>query len=339
MRITALDAGTISEPLGDLGDSVWHDAAASCGLPTEGLALHNVTPHGDNAALLERCSGSAALLTNKVPIGAAEIAELRQRGLGLIVSVATGYNQIDVAAAREHGVTVCNIPGYAAPATAQHTVALLLALCNGCESLSCDVRSNKGWVGSKHFWYALRPTLDLHSATVGFVGWGQIAQRVARILRGFEPPSILAYTPSRRNGPDWPEFSWAGSVDEVFERSDAVLLHCPQTPQNTRFVNAELLARMKQGAVLVNTARGGLVDEAALAEALSRGHLRGAAVDVVSVEPMDPQCPSPLMTAPNCIVTPHMAALGSRACRELLVSLVLRTVAAWASGSPINVVS
>eukprot|EP01065_Artemidia_motanka_P003284 TRINITY_DN11580_c2_g1_i1.p1 TRINITY_DN11580_c2_g1~~TRINITY_DN11580_c2_g1_i1.p1 ORF type:complete len:366 (+),score=80.21 TRINITY_DN11580_c2_g1_i1:79-1176(+) len=337
--VVMLDAGTLSDPLADLDQSDWDAAVASAGTQME-LTLHRITEHGNASQLVERCRGHNAVLTNKVPVNAPELAELAKGGdLGVVVSAATGYNQIDCAAARQHGVTVCNVPGYSTPATAQHTVALLLALCNGVEDLSGKLR-NGSFGRYPHFWCASKPTFDLHSATVGFVGWGQIARRVAQVIRGFEPPRVLAYSPSRSNGPeDWDQFSWATSPEQIFAECDVVLLHCPQTASTTGLVNERTLASMRQGSLLVNTARGGLVDEAALADALERRHLGGAAVDVLQVEPVDPLKPSPLMSAPNCIVTPHMACMGSTACRKDLMSRVLQIAAAWKKGEPINVVN
>jgi glycerate dehydrogenase len=189
-------------------------------------------------------------------------------------------------------------------------------------------------VRSPRFSYWKKPLHELAGRTVGLIGFGAIGARVGAVVHALGA-NVLAHSRRRQGAPEWQPFAWA-EVEEIFERADVVSLHCPQTPENTRFVNAALLARMKPGALLVNTARGGLVDEAALAAALRAGRPGAAALDVVSHEPMRADCP--LLGLPNCLITPHVAWASEEARRRLL-DLVLANVKAYLAGTPQNVVN
>jgi len=247
--------------------------------------------------------------------------------------LATGYNIIDLEAARPRGVTVCNVPGYATESTAQHAVALALELCNRVGAHSASVHAGD-WVRSERFSYWNSAPRELAAMTVGIVGFGSIGRIVGATLRAMGA-TVIASARRERNAPDWDGFEWV-SNEAIFERCDLVSLHCPQTPENARFVNTELLGRMKPGALLVNTARGGLIDEAALAAALREGKLGGAAVDVVDGEPMREDCP--LRSAPNCFVTPHMA-WASEPARRRLVAASVGNLEGFLKGAPENVVA
>ncbi len=321
-KIVVLDAETFHFP----------DPTPWAGLDELGsVTLYDRTEYTPDA-VVERCRGASVALTNKVPFTRETLAALP--ALKLISVLATGYNIIDVAAAAEQGVTVCNVPSYSTASVAQHTVALILELCNRVGDHAAGVRRGD-WVRSPDFSYWLQAPRELTNLTVGLVGLGEIGKAAAERLRPFGC-RFLVYTPSRRNGLEWPEFSWAGSVEEVFEQADIVSLHCPQTPDNAGFVNAGLLARMKPGSFLVNTARGTLVNEADLAGALKTGPLAAAAMDVVSHEPM--QADNPLQSPDNAFITPHLA-WASEPSRMRLLRVTADNLSAFLQGEPQNVVS
>lgn len=339
LRIVVLDAGTLA-----FDHEVWQEKfQASLGNTLKGtldLKLHDYTTTSE--AVLERARGATIIATNKVPLGADVLRDLRtaEGGLGLVCVLATGYNQVDVAAARVLGIDVCNIPDYAASSTAQHTLALLLALCNRVEMHSRSVEAG-GWERSPHFWYQESDMVEIRGRNVGLIGLGSIGGRFAKMVQSLEPARILVYTPSKRKfaGESTPGgVTWAGSVEEVFEQSDMISLHCPQTSTNQQMVNAELLSRMRPGALLINAARGGLVDEHALADALRSGQCGGAALDVLTSEPPDPRRPSPLIGLPNCLVTPHYG-WSSIESRKRLLEEVAGNVLSWLSESPRNLVN
>ncbi|MBC2596172.1 D-2-hydroxyacid dehydrogenase [Ruficoccus amylovorans] len=295
------------------------------------VTIHDRTESAP-AVITERCRDAQIVLTNKVPFDRETLAGLP--GLKLISMLATGYNVIDIEAATEHGITVCNAPSYGTSCVAQHTVALMLELCNRVGEHAESVRRGD-WVRSPDIVYWLQAPRELAGLTIGLIGLGEIGRGVAERLRPFGC-EFIAYTPSRRNGPDWPEFSWASSVEEVFERADIVSLHCPQTADNAGFVNATRLSRMKRGSFIVNTARGTLINEHDLAAALRNGPLAGAALDVVAHEPMLPD--NPLRTLDNAFITPHLA-WASEPSRLRLIEINAANIAAFLSGKPQNVVN
>lgn len=320
MKIVILDAGTLA-----FEDSVWD------GLRDFGdLEIHEHTPHCSDQ-IEARIEGAKAVFTNKVPLSG-ELLRSAQ-SLRYIGVLATGYNVVDVDAARERGITVCNVPGYSTASTSQHAVALILELCNQVGRHSASVHAGD-WVKSQHFSYWHTAPRELANMTVGIVGFGTIGRRVAAALHAMGA-KILASARTPRDTPRYEGFEWA-SNDDIFRRADLVSLHCPETPENSGFVNHVLLQSMRKGALLVNTARGGLVDEVALAAALNCGQLAGAAVDVVRQEPMAPDCP--LLGAANCILTPHIA-WASEPARKRLVDVSVAQLAAFINGRAENVVS
>ena len=320
MKIVVLDADTLG-----------FEKDAWAGLAALGeLELHPATDHCPEA-VIARATGAEVVLTNKVPLRSEVLSALNE--LKLVSVLATGYNVIDLEMAATRGVTVCNVPAYSSASTAQHAVALILELCNHCGLHNQSVQAGD-WIRSPHFCYWKKPVFELNGRTVGLVGFGDIGRRVGAILHAMGA-RIQAHVRNPRNAPDWEGFRWVGR-DELFATSDIVSLHCPETPENRGFVNAGLLARMKPGAMLVNTARGGLINEQALADALRNGHLAGAAADVVSAEPM--AADNPLLGAPNCIITPHIA-WASEPSRRRLVDISAENIKAFISGKPQNVVT
>ena len=320
MKIVVLDAGTL-----DFEDAAW-SALRELG----DVQLYASTP-ADVATIQARIDEADVVFTNKVALSAGALEAAVQ--LQFIGVLATGYNVVDVLAATRLGKTVCNVPTYGTATTAQHAVALILELCNHVGQQSASVHAGD-WVRSELFSYWEQAPRELAAMTVGIVGFGTIGRRVAATLDAMGA-TIIASARTERNAPDYEGFEWA-SNEAIFERADLVSLHCPETPENSGFVNAELLARMKPGALLVNTARGGLVCEASLAAALRSGTLAGAAVDVLRREPMVVDCP--LLGAPNCLMTPHVAWASEPARRRLLATSI-ENLRQFLAGQPVNVVS
>jgi glycerate dehydrogenase len=240
---------------------------------------------------------------------------------------------IDVAAARAAGITVANVPAYSTPGVAQAVFALLLELTNQTGRLSADVHAGR-WQACEDFSFWDGDLVELDGLTLGIVGYGDIGRRVARIAAALGM-HVTAATRSRRPGTveDGVEFL---AIDDLFGTADVVSLHCPLSPETTRLVNAARLAAMKPTAYLINTARGGLVDEQALAEALSAGRIAGAGLDVLTSEP--PREGSPLLKSPRCVITPHVA-WATRKARARLIAAAAENLAAFQRGTPRNVVN
>ncbi len=320
MKIAVLDAETL-----DFDDSAWSE------LREFGeLCLYGHTP-SENSVIAERIKGCEVVFSNKVPLCAEVLKAAHQ--LKFIGVLATGYNIVDMECAAECSLTVCNVPGYGTAATAQHAVALGLELCNQVARHSDSVHSGD-WIASKHFSYWQRAPLELESMTVGIVGFGTIGRRVAATYHALGA-RIIASARTPKEAPDWDGFEWV-SNEVLFKEADLVSLHCPQTAEMSGFVNAKRLSTMKPGALLVNTARGGLIDESDLAAALHSGDLGGAALDVLTAEPMSKECL--LLGAPNCFITPHIAWASEPARRRLLVEAI-QNLRAYLDNAPINVVS
>jgi len=318
MRIVVLDGYTLNP-----GDNPWDDVAA-----LGDFAVHDRTP---DDLILERARGAEILLTNKTPLTADTLDQLPT--LRFISVLATGYNVVDVAAARERGVRVSNVPVYSTDSVAQHVFALLLERCLHVGLHDRAVHDGE-WTQCIDFTFWKTPLVELHGKTMGIVGFGRIGRRVGELAHAFGM-SVLACDVVRKEPPDYEPFAWRPLSDLVAE-SDVVTLHCPQTADNAGMVNADLLGRMKPDAFLINAARGGLVIERDLADALNRGALAGAAVDVVETEPIPAH--SPLLTARNCVITPHIA-WASQAARRRLMQATAENVAAFLAGEPIHVVN
>lgn len=280
---------------------------------------------------LEHARNAEIVLLSKVKLDEAALDALPK--LKYISMLATGYNNVDVVAAARRGIPVSNVPAYSTESVVQTTFALLLELAMHVGLHDASVKAGE-WITCPDHAYWKTPLLELDGLTLGIVGYGTIGQAVARVGAAFGM-KIVAYAP--RIPQD------TGSVpvrfvplEELFASADVVSLNCPQTPENGGFVNARLLTLMKPSALILNLARGGLVNEADLAQALSDGKIAGAGLDVVAHEPM--LADNPLLKAPNCIFTPHIA-WASLAARKRLMSIVTANVAAYLAGSPINVVN
>jgi glycerate dehydrogenase len=281
--------------------------------------------------MVARLQGAAIALTNKAVLDRAVISALPD--LRYIGVTATGYNIVDIAAARERGIVVCNVPEYGTPDVAQAVFALLLELTNRTGHHAETVRAGK-WSQSPDFAYWDYPLVGLSGLTLGIVGFGRIGRAVARIGQAFGM-KILAMRRSSSTGGETDGVR-SVEVDTLLRESDVVTLHCPLTPETTRIVNAQFLAKMKRTAFLINTARGGLVDEVALADALNNGGIVGAGLDVLSVEPPPPD--NVLLKVKNCIITPHIA-WATKTARVRLLQVTADNIRAWMNGKARNVVN
>jgi glycerate dehydrogenase len=312
--IAVLDVGHLLDGLLDWGD------VASLGR----LEVHSSTAPDKVVA---RAAGASVVLTNKTPLSAETIAALP--ALRFIGVLATGYNVVDVGAARARGIPVSNVPAYGTESVAQHAFALILELCNRVGSQAAAVARGH-WSASGEWCAPLANITELDGLCLGLIGRGRIARRVADIGRAFGMHVLMA-SPSHPAGGDG-----LAPLDEVTARADILSLHCQLTATNVRMVDAEFLRRMKPTAFLINTARGGLVDENALARALSAGLIAGAALDVLAVEP--PPADHLLCSLPNCLVTPHTAWMGPNA-RRRLIATTAQNIRGFFEGQPVNVVN
>lgn len=280
--------------------------------------------------VIERAKDADAVLTNKVAFGEREMAQLpRLRYIGV---QATGYNIIDVEAARRHGIIVTNIPSYSTDSVAQMVMAHLLNITQSVDYYARENRTGR-WESNPNFCYWDNPLIELAGKQMGIVGLGRTGMAVARLAAAFGM-RVAAYTSKPQS--EIPEGVVILSIDELFATSDVVSLHCPLTPDTHHLVDARRLVLMKPTAILINTARGPIVDEQALAEALNSGALHAAGVDVLCEEP--PRSGSPLLTARNCFVTPHIAWATIEA-RTRLLQICEANLRAFIEGKPQNVVS
>ena len=246
--------------------------------------------------------------------------------------MATGYNVVDCAACARRSIPVTNVPSYGTAAVAQFTMALLLELCHHVGLHDRDVHSG-GWAKAGCFTYWLTPQTELAGKTMGIVGFGAIGKAVGRLAQAFGM-HVLAY--NRSQSEEGRSIAAYVDLDTLLAQSDVVSLHCPLFPETEHIINAEAISKMKNGAILLNTARGPLVEEKALAQALQAGKLRGAAVDVTNREPIPMD--SPLLSCPNCIITPHIAWAPVES-RQRLLDTVVENIRAYLCGTPKNVVN
>jgi glycerate dehydrogenase len=318
MKIVVLDGRPLAE-----------DRAAWTGLDKLGGVEFHLYSSADEVA--NRAGGAGVLVTNKAPISGKLIDELPD--LRFITMTATGFDCVDVAAARRRGIPVSNVPVYGTQSVAQFVFAVLLELCQHVAQHAEAVNAGE-WTSQPDFSLRKTPLIELAAKTMGIVGFGRIGRRVSELAQAFGM-SILAYDLFPPKFPEEGPVSWC-ELDDLFARADVISLHCPLTPQTAGLANRERLKLVKPSAFLINTARGALVVEKDLAEALNSGRLAGAAVDVVSQEPVLPN--NPLFGARNCLITPHIAWATTEA-RARLMEATVANVAAFLAGQPINVVN
>ena len=315
MNIVVLDGYTLNP--GDLSWGRLEEAG--------NFTVYERTPEEE---VVTRARDAEILLTNKTPIGAAAIAQLpRLRYIGVL---ATGYNIVDIKEATTHGIVVTNVPSYGTMSVAQLVFAHLFNLTHRIGHHTGEVRNGR-WSESRDFSFRDSPLIEVSGLTLGIVGIGQIGVATSRAGLAFGMNVICAGTPSGRGAPPGVRLT---SVEEVFSASDVVSLHCPLTPSTRELVNGERLAQMKRTSFLINTSRGGLIDEQALAEALNSGAIAGAGLDVLTIEP--PHADNPLLNAKNCFITPHFA-WATTAARARLMAEVTENVLAFIAGKRRNV--
>jgi glycerate dehydrogenase len=316
MKLVILDGYTANP-----GDLSW-DAFAALGE----IVVHDRTSPGE---VLTRAAAAEVLFTNKVILSAELIGALP--ALRYIGVLATGFNVVDTAAARARGIPVCNVPEYATSNVAQAVFALLLELTNRTGHHADTVRAGR-WSSSADFCYWDFPLVELSGRTLGILGYGRIGAGVARIARAFDM-EVIAHR--RKPIPADEPARWVDR-NTLFRESDVLSLHCPLTDETRGIINAGHLAQMKPGAFLINTSRGPLIDEGALAIALNEGRIAGAALDVLSQEP--PAEGNPLFSAKNCLITPHIA-WATHEARARLLDISAANLRAWFAGTPQNVVN
>lgn len=281
------------------------------------------------AEVIAEAADAELVLTNKAVLSRDVIEALPN--LKYIGVMATGYNVVDLDAAREHGITVSNVPIYGTASVAQMVFAHVLHFMQRVQDHSQAVHAGR-WSAVSDFCFWDYPQVELAGLTMGIVGLGRIGRATAKLADAFGMKVVAA----SRSDADAPSYIHRVDLDTLFRESDFVSLHCPLTSDTEGFVNSELLATMKRSAVLINTSRGPLIDEPALAAALERGTIAGAGLDVLSTEP--PPVDHPLLNAPNCVITPHIA-WATRSARSRLLDTVVDNVAAFLAGQPQNVVN
>ncbi len=319
MKIVMLDAFTTNP--GDLDWSFLNDFGS--------VTIYDRTP---DELVFERVKDADIIVTNKTPLGKDILSRLKK--LKFIALLSTGYNVVDCEYAKEIGVRVSNIPTYSTSAVAQLTFSFILEFTNAVALHSSSVHSGE-WVNCEDFCYWKTPLTELENKTLGIIGFGKIGQAVANIAQSFNM-NIIAVSGHETDQSERKNFKWASSLDELLEKSDFVSLHCPLTPKTTGMVDEEFIKKMKRGAILINTSRGPVLNEKAVADALNSGYLAGVGVDVLSTEP--PMRDNPLLTAKNCLITPHIAWAGYET-RKRLVSVFKSNIEAFLNGNPINVVN
>ena len=320
MKIVVLD-GFTENP----GDLSW-DGLGALGE----LTVYDRTPVADEAEIISRIGDAEVVFTNKTPISRRIIDACP--GIRFISVLATGYNVVDCAYAREKGIPVTNVPAYGTASVSQFSIALLLEICHRIGHHDRSVHAGN-WERCADFCYWEYPQIELEGKTIGIIGFGRIGQAEGRIAKalGME---VLAYD-------QYPSDSGRAigtyvELDELYARSDVVSLHCNLTPENTGMINKDSISKMKDGVILINSARGPLIVEQDLADALDQGKIYAAGLDVVSTEPI--RGDNPLLKAKNCIITPHIA-WAARESRQRIMDCAVENLKAYLAGAPINQVN
>lgn len=317
-KMVILDGYTLNP-----GDLSWGDL----GMLGEVSLYERTEPH----QIVERTRDAEIILTNKALISPETLVQLPK--LKFISVTGTGFNMVDILAAGKRGIPVSNVPEYGTDSVAQFAFALILELCHQAGLHNRAVKAGD-WSAAPDWCFRKTPQLLLAGKKMGIVGFGRIGRRVGELAHAFGM-EVMAFDPEQQVTPAYSPFHWR-PLKDLFSEADVVTLHCPQTSENTGFINSELLNSMKKGAFFVNAARGGLVNEKDLARALNTERISGAAIDVVSIEPI--QKDNPLLTANNCLITPHIA-WASLDARQSMMKTTVENVRAFLSGHPINVVN
>ena len=319
MKIVLLDGEALNP-----GDLSW--------APLEALGELTVYARGttDQEEVIRRIGDAEIVLCNKTPVG--RVVFERCPNMRLLCVIATGYNVVDTQAAKDHGVPVCNVPAYGTEMVAQFAIGLLLEICHHVQLHNEAVHAGE-WERCPNFCFWKTPIIELSGKTMGIIGFGRIGRAVGRIARAL---GMTVLATGSRKCPEGEAIGAYVDLDTLLRESDVISLHCPLFPETEKLINRDTIARMKDGAILINNSRGGLIDELDVADALNSGKLRYAAVDVVTVEPIVGS--NPLLTAKNCIITPHMSWAATEA-RARIVDITAANIHAFLEGRPRNVVN
>jgi glycerate dehydrogenase len=319
MKIVLLDGEALNP-----GDLSW--------APLEALGELTVYARGttDQEEVIRRIGDAEIVLGNKTPVS--RLVFERCPNIRLVCLVSTGYNVVDIAAAKDHGIPVCNVPAYGTEMVAQFAIGLLLELCHHVQLHNDSVHSGE-WERCPNFSYWKAPIMELAGKTMGVIGFGRIGRAVGRIAKALGMRVLASGSRPCAEGLAIAEYV---ELEQLLSQSDVISLHCPLFPETEQLINRETIAKMKAGAILINNSRGGLLNEQDVADALNEGSLRAAAVDVVSTEPIDGA--NPLLTAKNCIITPHMSWAAVEA-RARIVDITAGNIRAYLAGAPRNVVN
>lgn len=319
MKIVLLDGEALNP-----GDLSW--------APLEALGALTVYPRGttDPTEVIRRIGDAEIVLTNKTPVGRAVFEQCPH--MKLLCVVATGYNVVAIQAAKEHGVPVCNVPAYGTEMVAQFAIGLLLEICHHVELHNQSVHAGD-WERCPNFCYWKAPIMELSGKTMGIIGFGRIGRAVGRIAKALGMRVLATGSRKCEEGLSIAEYV---DLDTLLRKSDVISLHCPLFPETERLINRDTISKMKDGVILINNSRGGLLDEQAVSDALNSEKLRYAAVDVVRTEPI--AADNPLLSAKNCIITPHMSWAAVEA-RGRIVDITAGNIRAFLEGRPRNVVN
>lgn len=307
------------------GDLSWKD------FETLGeLVVYDRTPVNDDEEIIHRIDNADIVFTNKTPLR--RIVFERCSKLRFVGVLATGYNIVDIAAAKEKGIPVSNIPTYGTAAVAQFAIALLLEICHHIGHHSSSVREGR-WSSCPDFCYWDYPLIELAGKTMGIIGFGRIGQATAHIAKALGMRILANDTYITQEGRELAEFV---TIPELLSQADVISLHCPLLPETQGIINKNTIAQMKDGVILINNSRGPLIVEEDLADALNRGKVYAAGLDVVSIEPI--HMDNPLLKAKNCIITPHIS-WAPKESRQRLMDIALENLRHFLSGAPVNVVN
>ncbi len=291
------------------------------------LTVYDRTAVGE---IVERAKDAEVIFTNKVPISRETINQLPK--LKFIGVLATGYNIIDITAAREKNIIVSNVPGYSTASVAQLCFALLFEFTHHVQRHSDAVREGK-WTKSADFCFWDYPLIEVANKTIGIIGFGTIGQQVADAATAFGM-NILGFSRTKTDQSHRKNFKWV-ELPELLAHSDVISIHCPLTPETKGLINEKNLSLMKSSAFLINTSRGPIINDEDLANALNKGVIAGAGIDVLSQEP--PKADNPLFTAKNCLITPHIG-WATKEARSRMMKITIDNLTAFQAGNPVNLV-
>ena len=319
MKIVLLDGEALNP-----GDLSW--------APFEALGELTVYSHGtdDQEEVIRRIGDAEIVLGNKTPVS--RLVFERCPNIRLMCLVSTGYNVVDVAAAKDHGIPVCNVPAYGTEMVAQFAIGLLLEVCHHVQLHNESVHAGE-WERCPNFSYWKTPIIELAGKTMGIIGFGRIGQTVGRIAKALGMTILASGSRPTEAGRQIAEYV---DLDTLLSHSDVISLHCPLFPETEQLINAETIAKMKDGVILINNSRGGLLNEQDVVDALNRGKIAAAAVDVVSQEPIISS--NPLLKAKNCVITPHMSWAAAE-CRQRIIDITAGNIRAFLAGTPQHVVN